>query len=150
MKKLAAFTFTVVAALMAGCVSFNYGSSFTQQMPRADLATLVIYRHDTATLAPVGKAPLPYEIDGVPGEEMLNPHSFKVLTVPAGKKVMNARTGLIDLRREATLENGKIYYAKASCYYVVTEAFCKIELVPDSTGLQEIAGLRESNGTASK
>ena len=150
MKRLAICVSAVVAALTAGCVSFNYGSSFTPPSPRADLATLVIYRHDTATLAPAGKAPLPFEIDGVLSEEILNPHSFKVITTPAGKKVLNARTGLIELRREATLENGKVYYAKASCYYVVTEAFCKIELVPEATGLQEIAGLRESNGTASK
>ncbi len=148
MKTITRLIFALVLASLTGCVSFNYGSGFTRPPPQDDVATVVLYRHDTATLAPAGGGQLPYEIDGVLADEPLNPHSFKVVRVTPGKRVFNARTGVIDLRREALLEAGKVYFAKASCYYVVTEAFCKIEVVPEAVALSEISGLRESNGVA--
>lgn len=150
MLSMRVILYFVIVVLLSGCVTFNYGAAYTEPPLRGDAATLIIYRHDTSTLAPAGKAPLPYEIDGVLAEETLNPHSYKVLTVAPGKKTLNAKTGLIDLRREAIFEAGRLYYVKASCYYVVTEAFCKIEPVPDSTGKNDVTLLRESQGNSSR
>lgn len=144
------FTLLVSMLGLAGCFTFQYGDVYTRPAAVPTAATVVLYRHDTAALAPAGKAPLPYEINGIPSEKALNPHSYTVLLLPPGKTLFNAKTGLIDLRRESMLEPGQVYYAKASCYYVLTEAFCKIEVVPSSVGEAETRQLRESVGHAAR
>ena len=130
---------------LSGCATFQYGAPYTPVQPVTDKATVVVYRAKAAFLAPASKAPLPFEVDGV-AYAALNPDSYRTLTLEPGDRLFNARTGVIDLRRRANLVAGTVQFIRASCYYVLTEAFCKLEPVETALGQSEVAGLRESAG----
>lgn len=135
-----------VALSLTGCTTFQYGTPYTPVQAVPDQATVVVYRAKAAFLAPVSKAPMPFEVDGV-AQGALNPDSFRTLQLAPGNRLFNARTGMIDLRRRADLIAGAVQFVRGSCYYVLTEAFCKLEPVEASVGQAEVAGLRESVGS---
>ena len=146
MNKIASVLTSLVLLPLGGCATFQYGGPYVPAEPVADKATVVVYRAKAAFLAPASKAPLPFEVDGV-AYAALNPDSYRTLTLEPGDRLFNTRTGVIDLRRRADLVAGTVQFVRASCYYVLTEAFCKLEPVETALGQSEVAGLRESAGS---
>ncbi len=136
----------LVGLSLTGCATFEYGTPYAPVQAVPDKATVVVYRAKAGFLAPLGKAPMPFEVDGV-AQGALNPDSFRTLHLAPGDRLFNARSGVIDLRRRADLAAGTVQFVRGSCYYVLTEAFCKLEPVEASVGQAEVAGLRESAGS---